>query len=104
MKRLPTTLLLVLLASASRHVSAQEKPQFGPEAPAMPRDLEALRAEMKAQADANAQRFDAELARLKKELDAERAAREQERVEARAQAEATRKAVSESTVWHSGRF
>ncbi len=70
----------------------------------MPRDLDALRAEMKAQADETARRFDAELARLKKELEAERAAREAERAEARVEAEATRKAVSDSTVWHAGRF
>jgi hypothetical protein len=95
---LSTSACLVVVFFSSMALAQPEKAALGPEQPAYPRDLEALRAELKAQADANAKHLTDELAKLQKQLAEERAQRDAERAEARALADNTKKALDQSSV------
>ncbi|HZS39552.1 MAG TPA: hypothetical protein VFF06_22125 [Polyangia bacterium] len=98
-----------LVAAFCRTAIAQPAPAdaFGPEAPAFPRDLERLRAELKAASDAQAQKIAeqaAEIRKLSGALDAERTRREAERAESRAELDSTRDAIDRAQTWRAGRL
>src|SRR5262245_22758851 len=76
----------------------------GPEAPLYPRDLDAIKAKLEADAAARAARFEEQLRKLQQALADERAARTRAEAERRAEAEATRGALEEQRVVRAGRL
>lgn len=106
-RRLPGRLAWVLFLFVSRFAAAQDKATFGPEAPASASEVEALRAQLKAEMDANrarAAREAEELARLRAALDGERAAREAAVAQSQLAVDETRRELSDLRTVRSGRF
>ncbi len=100
-------LSLVLSTARSANAQAPGAQELGPEQPAYPRDLDRLRAEMKAAEEANNRKLlelNAQLYRLSTALDEERARRRQVEAEARLETEATRRAIEQTKVIHAGRL
>jgi hypothetical protein len=106
MKRFLPTVSCALVMLLGRQLFAQEK-SYGPEAPASASEVEALKQEVKRQAEAH----EAELARhrdqikkLERALDEERTRREEDRAEESRDAESIRAAIDRSTVVRSRRL
>src|SRR4051794_6994337 len=84
---LSTSACFVVVFASSLAAAQGDKPALGPEQPAYPRDLESLRAELKAEAEANTKRLNEQLKKVEQQLAAERQQRDAERAEARAESE-----------------
>ncbi len=113
-KRIPTAAFafaalakIFLAGAAAADEPPPAPPVVGPAEPVWPRELEALKQQLAADARARDQRIqaaEAELQKLRAQLDEERTKRHSFEEEARAAAADAKRAIDQSLVWRAGRF